>query len=42
MEDIVEHNYNVFMNKLSKRPEQFLELEKYSNENFQIPKLKLL
>ena len=42
MESIVEYNYNVFMNKLKKRPEAFFELEKYSNEVFGLPKVKLI
>jgi len=42
MEDIVEHNYNTFISKLKKRPEAFLELEKYSNEIFDLPKIKLI
>jgi hypothetical protein len=29
MEDIVEHNYNTFMTKLKKRPEAYMELQKY-------------
>jgi len=32
MEEIVEHNYNVFINKLKRRPDAFMELEKYVGE----------
>lgn len=32
MEEIVEHNYNVFMGKLNRRPEAFMELQKYVSE----------
>ena len=42
MEEIVEHNYNVFMNKLKKRPDEFIELEKYSESIFGKEKIKLI
>ena len=42
MEEIVEHNYRTFMGKLINRPIEFLELERYSNEIFKIPKIKLI
>jgi hypothetical protein len=32
MEEIVEHNYNVFMDKLKRRPDAFMELHKYVSE----------
>lgn len=42
MEEIVEHNYNVFINKLKKRPDEFIELEKYSESIFGKEKIKLI
>lgn len=42
MEEIVEHNYRTFMGKLTNRPIEFIELERYTNEVFKIPKTKLI
>ena len=42
MEEIIEHNYNTFMNKLKKRPDEFIEIEKYSDGIFGKDKIKFI